>query len=88
MEKNLNSNPNEEPSLQRCTDPGKNEGGHSLNLTIYDRHRKYTIVKYKSEYQLQRSGDPLFSSESKEKIQEIFKDMIRNNGGFLTVASK
>tara|TARA_R100001198_G_C5240753_1_gene218062 strand:+ start:3092 stop:3358 length:267 start_codon:yes stop_codon:yes gene_type:complete len=88
MEKNLNSNPNEEPSSPRCIEPGKSKRDHSLNLTIYDRHRKYSIVKYKSEYQLQRSGDALFSSDSKEKIENIFKDMIRNNGGFLTVSSK
>ena len=88
MEKDLNSNPNEEPLSQRCTENGKSGNKHSLNLSIYDRHRKYTIVKINSEYQLQRSGDAIFCSNSKQKLKEIFQDMIRNNGGFLSVSIK
>tara|TARA_R100001460_G_scaffold21594_1_gene44048 strand:+ start:4054 stop:4320 length:267 start_codon:yes stop_codon:yes gene_type:complete len=88
MEKDLSSNHNEEPLSQKCTEHGRNGNKHSLNLSVYDRHRKYTIVKKNSEYQLQRSGDAIFSSDSKQKLEEIFQDMIRNNGGFLSVAMK
>ena len=94
-EEKLNSNPNAKPSSQKCTEVGeKKKNGvkpgkiYETKIYSHDRYGKYQILKIRSTYILQRSGHSLFSSKDRKKLEDVFTNIIKNNGGFLSTSFK
>jgi hypothetical protein len=98
-EEKLNLNLSAEQLSQKCTEIGEkrkigrehgktSSQGECLNGADYGRYGKYTILKKRSTYILQRSGHSLFSSKDRKKIEEVFVNIIKNNGGFLSTSLK
>jgi len=84
-----------EQSLLKCTEVGekKKDGikrGAISKTKVYshDRYGKYQILKIRSTYILQRSGHSLFSSKDRKKLEDVFTNIIKNNGGFLSTSFK
>ena len=91
----LNSNLNEEQLSQKCTEIGekkKNGAKHGRisdkKIYCHERYGKYQILKIKSTYILQRSGHSLFSSKDRKKLEDVFTNLIKNNGGFISMSFK
>lgn len=94
-EEKLNLNPNAEPSSPKCTEVGeKKKNGvrrgriNERKVYCHERYGKYQILKIKSTYILQRAGHDLFSSKDRRKLEEIFVNIIKNNGGFISMSFK
>lgn len=94
-EERLDSSLNEKQLSQKCTETGEKkktgvEHGriHEVKTYCHDRYGKYQILKSKSTYILQRSGHSLFSSKDRSKLEDVFQNLIKNNGGFISMSFK
>ena len=86
---------NEKQLSQKCTEIGekkKNGAKHGKisdrRIYCHERYGKYQILKIKSTYILQRSGHSLFSSNDRKKLEDVFTNLIKNNGGFISMSFK
>jgi len=94
-EKKLDLTLSEKQSSPKCTETGKKKKNgvtpgkiHETKVYSHDRYGKYQILKIRSTYILQRSGHSLFSSKDRKKLEDVFTNIIKNNGGFLSTSFK